>query len=221
MIELVNYTNPSPEYNYCSEHRIKNMIYLDRVESLSIGGNLKVLGVVGSPHKDGNTATLVEAVLEGAKEKGHETKLFHLADLRIGPLGSAEGKKVSYPDDDMAKLYPYIETMGALVIGTPIYYDHVSDRTKLFIDRLHYYSKTRGQEYRSRFPENVKAVTIITYEWENTEGYAGVLDWINETLKNYWHMNIVGSIKAEDTTKSPVKKRRDVLEKARHMGMTL
>jgi multimeric flavodoxin WrbA len=182
---------------------------------------MKVLGVVGSPHKDGNTAALVEAVLEGARGKGHEIKLIQLTDLTIGPLGSAEGKKVSYPDDDMGKLYPHIETMRALVLGTPIYYDHVSDRTKLFIDRLHYYSKTHGQEYRERFPENAKAVTIITYEWENPAVYTEVLDWINRTLKHYWNMNIVGSLKVEDTTNNPVKKRKDVLEKARHMGMTL
>jgi len=82
---------------------------------------LKVLGIVGSPHKDGDTANLVEAVLDGAKEQGYEIKIFHLSDLNVGPLGKAEGKKVSYPQDDMLKLYPHIETMGALVLGSPIY----------------------------------------------------------------------------------------------------
>ena len=35
---------------------------------------MKVIGIVGSPRKNGNSETLVRAVLEGAKEKGHETE---------------------------------------------------------------------------------------------------------------------------------------------------
>ncbi|MGQ9680795.1 MAG: flavodoxin family protein [Candidatus Bathyarchaeia archaeon] len=182
---------------------------------------MKVLGIVGSPHRDGNTATLVKAVIEGAREKGHETILFNLIDFKIEPLSTAEGKRVSYPEDDMVKLYPHIETMGALVLGTPVYYDNVSDRTKLFIDRLHYYSKTHGGEYRSRFPENVKAVTIIAYEWENPDGYDEILRWMNQTLEGYWGMRIIGSLKADSTTKKPVRERRDLLEKARQLGRTL
>lgn len=181
---------------------------------------MKALGIVGSPHKDGNTANLVEAVLEGAKEKGCETELFHLSDLRIGPL-VADGPKVAYPEDDMAKLYPHIETMGALVLGTPIYYDHVSARTKLFIDRLHYYSLTHGREYRELFPRNVKAVTVITYEWDNPDVYEEVLDWMNERLKHYWNMKITGSIKADGTSLKPVTERKDLLEKARQLGRKL
>lgn len=182
---------------------------------------MKVLGIVGSPHKDGNTANLVEAVLDGAMEQGNEIKLFHLSDMNIGPLGKAEGKKVSYPQDDMLKLYPHIEAMGALVLGSPIYYDHVSERTKLFIDRLHYYSKTHGEEFRRRFPENVKAVTIITYEWEDPESYQEVLGWINRTLNHYWNIDVVGSLKAYGTTKNLVSNRKDLLEKGRQMGRTL
>ena len=182
---------------------------------------MKVLGIVGSPHRDGNTAKLVEAVLDGATENGHETKLFYLSDLNIAPLGSAEGKRVSYPNDDMMKLYPHIETMGAIVLGSPIYYDHVSDRTKLFIDRLHYYSKTHGEEFRGRFPEDVKAITIITYEWEDPEGYQRVIDWINGTLTHYWKMDVVGSLKAYDTTRNPVKNRKALLDEAMQMGKNL
>jgi len=182
---------------------------------------MKVLGIVGSPHKDGNTGTLVKTVLEGASDKGHEISLFNLVDFKIEPLSSAEGKSVSYPEDDMVRLYPHIETMGAFVLGTPIYYDNVSDRTKVFIDRLHYYSKTHGEEYRSRFPDHVKAVTIITYEWDNPEGYDEVLKWMNQTLEGYWKMKVIGSLKADNTTKRPVKERRNLLEKARQLGRSL
>ena len=121
----------------------------------------------------------------------------------------------------MVRLYPHIESMGALVMGSPIYYDHVSSRTKLFIDRLHYYSKTHGEEYRRRFPKDVKSVNIITYEWEKTDVYDVILDWMNGRMKGYWGMKVVGNLKAEDTTNKPVADRKHLLEKAKDMGRSL
>lgn len=181
---------------------------------------MKVLGTVGSPRRGGNTARLVEAVLHGAKEAGHEAEIFYHGDLDISPLG-AEGGRIVYPEDDMARLYPHIESMGALVLGSPIYYDHVSARAKLFIDRLHYYSKTHGEEYRGRFPDGVKAVTIITYEAGGPERYDGVLEWMNGRLEHYWRMDVVASLKAESTTMKPVATRSELLEKAVEIGRSL
>ena len=88
---------------------------------------MKVLGIVGSPKREGHTAKLVEAVLAGAIEAGHEADIYHLSDLEIGPIQARDGTLV-YPDDDMARLYPHLESMDALVLGTPVYYDHVSSR---------------------------------------------------------------------------------------------
>ena len=181
---------------------------------------MKVLGVVGSPRREGNTAKLVEAVLLGAKEAGHEAEIFYLSDLEIGPLES-EGGKIVYPEDDMVRLHPHLESMGALVLGTPVYYDHVSARTKLFIDRLHYFSRTHGEEYRRRFPDGVKAVPVITYEASNPDRYDYVLDWMKRRLEYYWRMDVVASLKAEDTNKRPVADNEDLLEKAREIGRNL
>lgn len=181
---------------------------------------MEVLGIVGSPHRDGNTAKLVEAVLEGVSEAGHETEIFYLCDLDIGPIEAENGKLV-YPEDDMVRLYPHIESMGALILGSPIYYDHVSSRTKLFIDRLHYYSKTHGDEYRRRFPKGVKSVNIITYEWEKADAYVEVLEWMNGRMEEYWGMKVVGNLKAEGTERKAVADREDLLEKARQIGRSL
>jgi len=44
---------------------------------------LKVLGILGGANRDGNTAKLVEEVLAGAREAGHETVLIKLVDEKI------------------------------------------------------------------------------------------------------------------------------------------
>jgi multimeric flavodoxin WrbA len=181
---------------------------------------MKVLGIVGSPRREGHTARLVEAVLQGAKGAGHEAEIFYLSDLDIGPL-EAEGGRLVYPEDDMARLYTHIETMGALVLGTPIYYDQVSSRTKIFIDRLHFYSRTHGEEYRRRFPNGVKAVTVITYDGGSPNRYDVVLEWMKGRLEHYWNMNVVAGLKAEGTGSNPVAKRAQLLKKAREIGQSL
>lgn len=181
---------------------------------------MKVLGIVGSPRREGHTARLVEAVLSGAREAGHEAEIFYLGDLDIGPI-EAEGRRLVYPDDDMVRLHPHIESMGALVLGTPIYYDHVSSAMKTFIDRLHFYSRTHGEEYRRRFPNGVKCVNVITYDWDEADAYDDVLDWMRVRMEHYWGMKVVASLKAEGTGRRPVEKRADLLERAREIGRSL
>ena len=181
---------------------------------------MKELGIVGSPRKTGHTVKLVEAVLAGAQEMGHEIIFFHLCDLDIGPL-EAENGKILYPDDGMVQLYPHIESIDAFILGSPIYYDHISSRAKLFIDRLHYYSLTHGEEYRKRFPAGVKCVNIITYHWDKVDAYDSVLDWMKERMEHYWKMQVVGNLKAENTRNIPVSERKDLLQQARVLGRSL
>jgi multimeric flavodoxin WrbA len=181
---------------------------------------MKVLGIVAGPRRKGNTALLVEEVLAGAKEEGNDISIFYLGEMNISPLGDAE-VGYSYPDDDFTKIMPHLETMGALVLGTPIYYDHVSSRAKLFIDRLYYYGKTHGEEYRKLFPDNVNCVNIISYGWDREDVYNNVLDWMNGRMTHYWNMKIIGNLKAYGTGSRPVKSNKEILFKARELGRKL
>ncbi|MCW4051333.1 MAG: flavodoxin family protein [Candidatus Bathyarchaeota archaeon] len=181
---------------------------------------MKVLGVVCGPRKTGNTARLVEEVLAGASEAGHETKIFYLSEMEITPLKAGDDGYI-YPDDGFAEIMPHIESMGALVQGTPIYYDHVSSRTKLFIDRLYYYSRSHGDEYRAKFPDGVKCVNIITCGWDKPDVYNEVLEWWNRRMTNYWKMSIHGTLKAYGTGNKPVAKNLELLGDARSMGRSL
>ena len=181
---------------------------------------MKVLGIVAGPRKTGNTARLVEATLAGAKEAGHETVLFYLGDMQINPLtDAADG--YGYPDDGFNDIMPHIESMGALVFGSPIYYDQVSSRAKLFIDRLYYYSNAHGEEYRKLFPDGVKFVNAITCGWDNKDAYTEVVDWLNERMTHYWKMEIVGGLKAHGSGNKPVKDNKELLDAARDLGKSL
>jgi len=101
---------------------------------------MRVLGVVGSPRKNGNTETLVDEVLRGAKEAGATVEKIFLNDLDIKPCQStcdehckAHGNcKIA---DDMSNLYDKLYGSDAIVLGTPVYWWGPSAQMKAFIDR--------------------------------------------------------------------------------------
>ena len=181
---------------------------------------MKVLGIVAGPRKTGNTAKLVEAVMKGAEEAGHEAKIFYLNEVEITPLEYDENGYV-FPEDGFTEIMPYIESMGALVFGTPIYYDQVSSRAKLFIDRLYYYAKSRGGGYYEKVPKGVKFINAVTCGRDVEGTYQEVVDWLNGRMTYYWEMEIVGGLRAHGSGNKPVKDNKELLEKARELGKNL
>lgn len=99
---------------------------------------MKVVGISGSPRKEGNTETLLLEFLRGAEGSGAETRLFILRRMDIGPCRHcdgclAEGKCVV--KDDMWLIYPELEGLDALVLASPIQFYGLTAQAKAMIDR--------------------------------------------------------------------------------------
>ena len=100
----------------------------------------KILLVMGSPRKEGNSATLAKQVAAGAKATGAAVESFYLHAMNIQPCTACdacreETGKECVIDDDMQILYPKLRQADAVVIASPIYWFTVSAQTKLFMDR--------------------------------------------------------------------------------------
>ena len=54
---------------------------------------MKIIGFIASPRKEGNTAWIVNKILEGAKEQGAETQSWYFSDLDIKPCRGCYGCK--------------------------------------------------------------------------------------------------------------------------------
>jgi multimeric flavodoxin WrbA len=101
---------------------------------------LKVLGIVGSRRKNGNTAYLVQQALNAIESKEVETELIFLGDYNIRGCTGCEGCKDTYKcviQDDMQKIYPLIMSSDAIVLGSPTYFYNMTSDMKAFIDRLY------------------------------------------------------------------------------------
>ena len=100
----------------------------------------KVLGIHGSPRLKGNTADLLDAVLEGAAAAGAEVERLDLATMRINPC--IECRKCdatatcAVKTDDMHEIYGRVRQVDAIALASPIFFKSVSSQTKAMIDRF-------------------------------------------------------------------------------------
>lgn len=105
---------------------------------------MKVLAVNGSPRKNRNTATLLEAALEGATSVGAQTELVHLRDLNGKGCASCfacklkDGRFVGRcaPRDDLSPVLQRAMESDVVILGSPIYLGGVTAATKAFLERL-------------------------------------------------------------------------------------
>jgi len=104
---------------------------------------MKAIGIVGSPHKDGNTAYLLEKTLKVLREK-FETETIFLKDYEIKPCEGCNyceenGKCII--NDDMQKLYPKLEEADVIILSSPSYMGGVTSRVRAFMERTWYLRK--------------------------------------------------------------------------------
>ncbi|MCJ7514948.1 MAG: flavodoxin family protein [Dehalococcoidia bacterium] len=99
---------------------------------------LKVLGIAGSPRRDGNTDHLLRQVMAGASSRGVETKTVVLSELNISPCRHCDGcikTGKCVVDDDMQWLHTDLREADRIVLASPIFFMGVTAQAKAMIDR--------------------------------------------------------------------------------------
>ncbi len=179
---------------------------------------MKVVGIIGGPKTDGNTFKLVRAVLDGALDAGHTVVTWRLKDIYIGHLGHFAGETLA-PNDDFEKMQADLESMDALVIGSPVWYGHVDTRTFNFINRTYVYSESYSPENAGKWPK-AKAVNVLTYGKKEEDAYDNILDWFKMIWDHYGMTESINLV-AAGTGDNPVEGRKDLIAKAKEIGRNL
>ena len=102
---------------------------------------MKILILCGSPHKNGTTNLLAEALISGIDQSRHEIEKIQLAEKKIAPcLGCEYCKRndgVCVQKDDMEALLPSLLAADVIVFVSPIYYFGFNAQLKAVIDRFY------------------------------------------------------------------------------------
>jgi multimeric flavodoxin WrbA len=180
----------------------------------------KILGVVGSPRRNGNTHILVSKILEGAKEEGALVDILFLNDLNIqecdGCHACWEGKQCS-KCDDMSDIYPKIIESDIIIFGTPVYWYGPTALMKGFIDRFVFFN---CPENRVKIKGKL-AVIAVPFEEENPETAALLVSFFEKSLQ-YLEMDLIAKIIVPGVSrKGEILEKGDRLEEAYTMGRGL
>ena len=102
----------------------------------------RIVILVGSARRGGNTELLAGAFADGARENGNDVEIISAADIDVHPcIGcntcfAREGHGC-FQNDGMTAVYEKLKTADTLVIASPVYFYGVSAQLKAVIDRLH------------------------------------------------------------------------------------
>ncbi len=182
----------------------------------------KVIIVVGSPRKEGNSSLLAEQVSAGARDAGAEVETFRLHDMNIRPCDACEACRGASEvdcilDDDMKDLFPKLRQADAVVIASPIYWFTVSAQTKLFMDRWYALGGPEGHAFAGK-----RFGILLTYADVDpfTSGAVNALRTFQDGL-NYVGAKIVGMVYGSAWEAGEIKRNKELMEKAFDLGKQL
>jgi multimeric flavodoxin WrbA len=99
----------------------------------------KVIGLLGSPLSDGNTAKLLDRALKGAEDAGCTVEKIEISSLDFQSCMEmlfCKDHDTCIMDDDMQQLYPKFKDMDALIIATPVMTMGIPGKLKSMMDRF-------------------------------------------------------------------------------------
>ncbi len=102
---------------------------------------VRVLGISGSPHRQGNTEQLLDCFLEGAADAGGETEKIVLSTLNYRSCrgcNACHKTGICVIDDDLIPiLTKKVPEADIVALASPIYSMSITSEMKAFIDRAH------------------------------------------------------------------------------------
>lgn len=179
---------------------------------------MRVIALIGSPRKGGNSDILADEVLRGARYAGAAVGKVYLDDMNIRPIGEVDDvmseRLDMRDDDDFPQVLEQFLDADIAVLSTPVYWQGVSAQMKCFIDRLSSYF--RRPAYVERF-DGKGYLIICTFGREApTTG-----DWVIEPMKvsvEVLEGRYLGDLSVSVYRKGRVREEEEALEKAYQLG---
>jgi multimeric flavodoxin WrbA len=114
---------------------------------------MKVLGIVGSPRRNGNTEILMAHTLKAVAESGLDTEIIFLAgkDIRGCNACMACSKKEECPiNDDLFPIYLKMKEADGIILSSPVYFGSATAVIKALMERTGYLSRFNGEIFKGK-----------------------------------------------------------------------
>ena len=114
---------------------------------------MKVIGIVGSPRKGGNTEILTAHTMKAIAEEGLETELISLAGLDIKPCNACRvcDKEERCPiKDDLFPIYLKMREADGIILASPVYYGSATALIKALMERAGHISHSGRETFKGK-----------------------------------------------------------------------
>lgn len=176
----------------------------------------KVVVLVGSMRKGGNTDLLAQAFVEGAS-KNNVVEVVSVADYNINPcIGcnscfEREGNKC-FQNDDMPKVYEKLREADMVVIASPVYFYGISAQLKAIVDRLH-------TPMRNEF--QIKKLALILVGAASLPELFDAIQLQYQLILNFFQLENAGMVLVEGAKDKGDVKNGDGLKEAYELGLSV
>ncbi len=178
----------------------------------------KVLVLLGSPRKKGNSAIMAEKIAEGAEAAGASVESLFIHGMDIKPCQACwvcqkPDSKACAIKDDMQDVFPKMIEADSWVIATPVHWFNMSTQTKLWMDRCFALAKYGNDPFRKKIG--------IAIAYGDTDPYAsGAVNAIRcfQDSFRYVGAKIQGVVYGTALNKGEIEKNETVMEAAKKLG---
>ena len=114
---------------------------------------MKVIGIVGSPRKNGNTELLTKHTLKAISEEGLDTELIRLSGLEIKPCTACmacKEQEICSIKDDLFPIYLKMKEADGIILASPVYYGSATALIKALMERVGYIAHWNGEPFQRK-----------------------------------------------------------------------
>lgn len=146
---------------------------------------MKVIAVLGSPHKDGPSSTLAREVLRGAADAGHEVKIYEINEMNVKGCQGCRYCKDHGVDcivqDDLLPYWQELHAAGALVVSAPNYASQVCGPMITYMNR--HYCLLDG-DWKVRIHSGIKLIGVFAQGNGDADAYLPQYGWYLGDFQN-------------------------------------
>ena len=176
----------------------------------------KIVVLVGSMRKGGNTDLLAQAFTEGAS-KNNDVEIVSVADYKVNPCigcNSCFTRKENscFQNDDMSVIYEKLSTADIVVIASPVYFYGISAQLKAIIDRLH-------TPMRNKF--KIKKLALLLVGAASLPNLFDSIKLQYQLVLDYFHLEDVGMVLVRGVKEKGDIEGNDALNEAYELGLSI
>jgi multimeric flavodoxin WrbA len=117
---------------------------------------MKIIGINGSPRREGNTSRMLAALFETLREEGIETELIQVGGTDIRGCLSCyacirnKDRQCSSSQDCFNGIFEKMVAADGIVLASPTYFADITPELKALIDRSGFVSRANGGLFRHK-----------------------------------------------------------------------